>query len=204
VAGIAISFFKDKIKTQKIVGIVTGFAGLCLLTLYQNTISFNNLGYAMLAVAATIMYGINVNLVGHYMKDIKPIHLSTVSLSCMAIPSGFVLWHQGFFQLNFSNTDIQKAVFNAALLGIGPSAFATVIFYTLVQRAGGLFASLVTYAVPLVALFWGVNDGEKITFVEITSLCIILFGVYLANRPDKKESDLPVAGSPKEFNPEKQ
>jgi drug/metabolite transporter (DMT)-like permease len=203
VAIIAISFFKDKIKTQKIIGIVTGFAGLCLLTLYQNTISFNNLGYAMLAVAATLMYGINVNLVGHYMKNVKPVHLSAVSLSFMAIPSAFVLWQQGFFQLDFSNTDIQKAVFNAGVLGIGPSAFATVIFYMLVQRAGGLFASLVTYAIPLVALFWGVKDGEKITFVEIIALCIILFGVYLANRPDKKESDPTIAGSPNEFDLEK-
>jgi drug/metabolite transporter (DMT)-like permease len=203
VAGIAISFFKDKIKTQKIIGIVTGFAGLCLLTLYQNTISFNNLGYAMLAVAATLMYGINVNLVGHYLKDVKPIHLSTVSLSFMAIPSAFVLWQQGFFQLDFSNSIIQRAVFNAGLLGIGPSAFATVIFYMLVQRAGGLFASLVTYAIPFVALSWGINDGEKITFVEIISLCIILCGVYLANRPDKKESDPPVAGSPNKLDFEK-
>jgi drug/metabolite transporter (DMT)-like permease len=204
VAAIAISFFKDKIKNQKIIGIVTGFAGLCLLTLYQNTISLDNLGYALLAVAATLMYGINVNLVGHYMKDIKPIHLSTVSLSLMAIPSAFVLWQQDFFQLDFRNADIQKAIFNAGILGIGPSAFATVIFYMLVQRAGGLFASLVTYAIPLVALFWGLKDGEKITFVEIISLCIILFGVYLANRPDKKESDRAIARSPNEIDLEKQ
>lgn len=203
VAVIAISFFKDKIKTQKMVGILTGFAGLCLLTLYQNTISFDNIGYAMLAVAATLMYGINVNLVGHYLKDVKPIHLSTVSLSFMAIPSAFVLWQQGFLQLDFTNTAIQRAVFNAALLGIGPSAFATVIFYMLVQRAGGLFASLVTYAIPFVAIFWGLRDGETITFVEIIALCIILFGVYLANRPDKKESDPLVSGPPNKLDLEK-
>jgi drug/metabolite transporter (DMT)-like permease len=188
VAVIAIFFFKDKIKIQKITGIITGFAGLCLLTLYKNTISFDNLGYAMLAVAATLMYGINVNLVGHYLKDIKPIHLSTVSLSLMAIPSAFVLWQQGFFQLDFTNAIIRKAILNAGLLGIAASAFATVIFYMLVQRAGGLFASLVTYAIPFVALFWGFLDGESITLIEVVSLCIILLGVYLANRPEKKEN----------------
>ena len=127
------------------------FLGLCLLTLYQNTISFNNLGYALLAVAATILYGVNVNLVGHYLKDVKPLHLSAVSLSFMAIPSAIVLMQQGFFHLDFSNPTIQRGVLNATLLGIGPSAIATVIFYMLVQRAGGLFASLVTYAMPFVA-----------------------------------------------------
>ena len=204
VAGIAISFFKDRIKIQKIIGIIAGFAGLCLLTLYQKRISLDNSGYALLVVAATLMYGVNVNLVGHYLKDIKPIHLSTVSLSFMAIPSGFVLWQQGFFQLDFANSTIQWALINSALLGITASAFATVIFYMLVQRAGGLFASLVTYGIPFVALFWGFRDGEEITLIEIAALCIILLGVYLANRRDKKEDNPPVGGPPNEFDFEKQ
>jgi len=189
VAVIAISFFKDKIKIQKIVGIIAGFAGLCLLTLYQKSISLDNSGYALLAVAATLMYGINVNLVGHYLKDIKPIHLSTVSLAMMAIPSAIVLWLQGFPKLDFSDSAVQWAVINSVLLGLTASAFATFIFYMLVQRAGGLFASLVTYGIPFVALFWGFLDGEKITVLEIIALCIILLGVYLANRPDKKIND---------------
>ena len=191
VAGIAISFFKDNIKARKIIGIIAGFAGLCLITLYQKTISLDNSGYALLAVAATLMYGINVNVVGHYLKDIQPIHLSTVSLSLMAIPSAIVLWQQGFLQLDFNDSTVQWAIINSSLLGLTASAFATVIFYMLVQRAGGLFASLVTYGIPFVALFWGFLDGEKITVVEIVALCIILLGVYLANRPDKKESDPP-------------
>ncbi|MFI5129069.1 MAG: DMT family transporter [Chitinophagales bacterium] len=189
VAGIAISFFKDNIKARKIIGIIAGFAGLCLLTLYQKTLSLDNSGYALLAVAATLMYGINVNVVGHYLKDIQPIHLSTVSLSLMAIPSAIVLWQQGFFQLDFNDSTVQWAIINSSLLGLTASAFATVIFYMLVQRAGGLFASLVTYGIPFVALFWGFLDGEKITVIEIVALCIILLGVYLANRPDKKIND---------------
>ena len=188
VAIIAIVFFKDKIKGQKILGILIGFGGLCLLTLYNNSIRFDNISYTLLPVAATLMYGINVNVVGHYLKDIKPIHLSTVSLALMAVPSAFVLWQQGFFQLNFSDSKIQWAVFYSGLLGITASAFATFIFYMLVQRAGGLFASLVTYVIPFVALFWGFLDGESITAIEIISLCIILLGVYFANRKDKMEN----------------
>ena len=203
VAGIAITFFKARIQTQKMLGILAGFGGLCLLTLYHKSISLDNIGYALLVVAATLMYGINVNLVGHYLKNCKPIHIATVSLSLMAIPSLFVLWQQGFFQLDFSESKIQWALINSSLLGITASAFATVIFYMLVQRAGGLFASLVTYGVPFVALFWGFLDGEKITVIEIVALCIILFGVYLANRPGKKEDDPPIGEPSNEFDFEK-
>lgn len=184
---IGVSFFKDKIKMQKIIGVLTGFAGLCLLTLTQKNISLDNMGYALLVIAGTISYGINVNLVSHYLKELNPIHIATVSLGFMSFPTAFILWQQGFFQLDFTDSIIQWAIINSMLLGIVASAFATVLFYILVQKAGGLFASLVTYGIPFVALFWGFNDGESITLTGISCLAIILIGVYLANRPDRKE-----------------
>ncbi|MBL7739141.1 MAG: DMT family transporter [Chitinophagaceae bacterium] len=188
VAAIAIVFFRDKIKARAITGVVIGFAGLCFLTLTQKDISLDNLSYSLLVIAGTLFYGINVNLVGHYLKGINPVYLATVSLSFMSLPAFFILWQQGFFQSDLSDTRVQWAVLNAVLLGITASSFATIIFYMLVQRAGGLFASLVTYGIPFVAVFWGLLDGESITFPEIIGLIIILAGVYLANRPGKKES----------------
>jgi drug/metabolite transporter (DMT)-like permease len=192
---IGVLFFRDKIKAQKIIGVVIGFAGLCLLTLTQKNISITNLGYAALVLVGTISYGINVNLVSHYLKEIKPIHIATISLAIMSIPAGLILWQQGFFQLDFTDGSVQWAVFNSTLLGLVASAFATVLFYVLVQRASGLFASLVTYGIPFVALFWGFIDGETITIAGFISLAIILLGVFLANHPDKKESGIKIPPS---------
>lgn len=194
VAVIGITFFKDKIKNQKIVGVLIGFLGLVLLTIApaltgEKSISFNNLGYTLLIVAATFLYGINVNMVSHYLKGLNPVHIATVSLAFMTLPTAIVLWQQGFLQVDFNNPDIREAIVASAGLGIIGSAIATALFYILVQRAGGLFASLVTYGIPFVALFWGFYDGEKITWIEIICLAVILLGVYLANRPDKKQSN---------------
>jgi drug/metabolite transporter (DMT)-like permease len=180
--------FRDKIKTQKIIGVLVGFAGLCLLTLTQENISLENAGYASLVLLGTISYGVNVNLVSHYLKEMKPLPIATISLAFMSIPSGVLLWQQGFLQVDFTETRVQWAVFNCVLLGIVASAFATILFYILVQKASGLFASLVTYGIPFVALFWGSLNGEVISLSVIICLSIILLGVYLANRPDKKES----------------
>ncbi len=180
--------FRDKIKIQKIIGVLVGFAGLCLLTLTQENISLENAGYASLVLLGTISYGVNVNLVSHYLKEMKPLHIATISLAFMSIPSGWLLWQQGFLQVDFADTRVQWAVFNCVLLGIVGSAFATILFYILVQKASGLFASLVTYGIPFVALFWGFMNGEVISLPVIICLSIILLGVYLANRPDKKES----------------
>lgn len=194
VAVVGILFFKDKIKAQKITGVLTGFAGLVLLTilpliLEHKSLSMDNLGFTLLILLATTLYGINVNLVGHYLKGINPIHVATVSLSFMIIPTSIVLYLQGFLQLDFSNVGVQQSLLASAGLGVAGSAIATALFYVLVIRAGGLFASLVTYGIPFIALSWGFVDGERITWIEIFCLGIILLGVYLANRPDKKESN---------------
>ncbi len=189
---IGILFFKDRISTGKIIGVMTGFLGLVLLTITpalagEKNISFNNLGYTLLILLATSLYGINVNMVSHYLKTVNPVHVATVSLAFMVIPTGIVLWQQGFLHLDFSDPIVQRSIGASVGLGVMGTAIATALFYMLVQKAGGLFASLVTYGIPFIALGWGFVDGEKITLVEIFCLGIILLGVYLANRREEKE-----------------
>lgn len=189
VVTIGIVFYRDKIITRKIAGVVIGFAGLVLLTLTQHAISLTNVGYSLLVVVATLSYGVNVNLVSHHLKEVKPLHGASVSLAFMTIPSGLVLWQQHFFQLDFTDAVTQWSVINAVLLGLVASALATALFYYLVQKASGLFASMVTYGVPFVALFWGFLDGETVTLKEIACLLLILLGVFLANFSTKKSSE---------------
>lgn len=190
---IGITFFKDRIVRQKITGVLIGFLGVVLLILApaltgERTISFSNIGFMLMIPLATLLYGININMVSHYLKGVNPIHTATVSLACMTIPTGIVLWQQGFFQLDFSNKVTGNAVLSAVALGVVGSAIATALFYIVVQKAGGLFASLVTYGIPFVALAWGLWDNEPVTWMEVVSLLIILAGVYMANRPEKKKA----------------
>lgn len=187
---VGIFLFKNKVETKKIIGVLVGFAGLVLLMLApaitgDATISFRNISYSLLIILATILYGINVNMVGRYLKGISPIHAATVSLSFMTIPAGVILWQQGFLQIDFAKSVVQEAITYVVLLGVLGSAIATALFYMLVQKAGIIFASLVTYGIPFVALAWGFKDNEKITWLKIVCLGIILLGVYLANRQTK-------------------
>jgi drug/metabolite transporter (DMT)-like permease len=185
VVTLGIVVFRDKIQSQKILGVFVGFAGLCLLTLTQKDVSLANLGYASLAVLGAISYGLNVNIFSHYLKGFNPVHTTSVALAFMAIPAAVVLWWSGFFQLDFSDSVIQLSSVATILLGIVASSIATVLFYLLVQKSSALFASLVTYGIPFVALFWGILRNEPVTWIEIGCLCIILSGVYLANRTKK-------------------
>lgn len=179
---IGIAFFKAKVDTMKIIGVLIGFAGLCLLTLSKKGISFDNLESALWIFIATLMYGLTVNIVSHYLNEINPVHLASVSLAFMVIPTGIALWQQDFLHLAFDESTVRWSVISSVLLGIVGSSIASVLFYALVKRAGGLFASLVTYGIPFIAIAWGFVYGENITLIQMGSLAIILSGVYLANK----------------------
>jgi drug/metabolite transporter (DMT)-like permease len=178
---IGVLFFKAKVAKNKIAGVLVGFAGLVMLSLLRGPVSANDNG-VLLILIATIFYGINVNLVSHFLKGIDGLKIASVSLAIMAIPSAAIMWQQNVFSIARYDEEARWSIAVACLLGIVGSAIATAVYYILIQRAGGLFASLVTYAIPMVAMIWGLLANESITGIEIGCLAIILTGVYLANR----------------------
>jgi drug/metabolite transporter (DMT)-like permease len=56
------------------------------------------------------------------------------------------------------------------------------MFNKLVHISTPVFASSVTYLMTLVAVLWGLLDGEKIGLIQVLGGVVILMGVYLANR----------------------
>lgn len=179
---ISILFFKASVPQKKLIGVLIGFAGLLMLSLSKGGISLNNAGYASLILLATIMYGLNVNVVTHYLKGIEPFHMATVSLAFMSVLAGIVLWQQDLVSIAIYDEGARISILYAVLLGVVGSAIATLLFYMLIKQAGGLFASLVTYAIPIVAIFWGLVAKEDVTLIQISCLAVILGGVYLTSR----------------------
>jgi drug/metabolite transporter (DMT)-like permease len=174
-------FFKARIANKKTAGVLIGFIGLLLLS-FSTGFSSNNFGYALLVLVATVLYGLNVNIVSHYLQGIDPFKMATVSLATISIPAFFVLWQTHVFSIARYDIEARWSLIAAIVLGLGGTATATALFYLLIRRAGGLFASLVTYAIPVVAIFWGLLAHEEIGLIQVSCLLIILTGVYLGNR----------------------
>ena len=59
---------------------------------------------------------------------------------------------------------------------------ASIFFFKLVQLKDAIFASTVSYLIPLVALFWGVFDHEPVTYLHLLGMGLILAGVYLSRK----------------------
>lgn len=178
--------YGNKVASNKIWGIILGFTGSVLLFIAQDHKDLGKLGYTALAVLATILYGVNVNMVQQKLKGVSSTIIVAYAFSALIIPSVTILWFTGFFSLPLGETSYLKATSASCLLGMLGTAFASVIFYVLMKRGGLVFASLVTYGIPFVALGWGWVYGEKVTVVQILCLLIILGGVYLANLDFKK------------------
>jgi drug/metabolite transporter (DMT)-like permease len=176
-------FFSSKTAGNKILGILIAFTGsLLLLTSKGNMRESQNMIYVSFVVLATICYGFNVNMVYRYLQNIGSLQIAAVALTLNAIPALIVLILTGYFDLPLTEPAILYSTGHAALLGILGTALASVIFYKLIKRAGTVFASMVTYGIPIVANFWGMIYGEEVGWKQFGCLVLILVGVYLANR----------------------
>lgn len=179
---VGLVFFQLNASRQKIIGVLVGFVGLCLLFLAQKNINLENISYAFLVLIATLLYGINVNMVGKHLHDTGSMNIAAVAFTFLIIPCLVILYFTGYFSMDLFSQSILKSSGSAFLLGFGGTAIATVLYYKLVKSAGGLFASTVTYGIPFVAVFWGVLGGENINFLQYCCMSIILLGVWLANK----------------------
>lgn len=175
-------FFSVKTTFEKITGIAIAFSGTVLLFFSQP--AFNaagNLSGVLMIVLATMMYGLNVNLVQRYLVNIPSVQVVSVALVLNAIPALLVLLFSGYFNQVPTHTFLLSSGFSL-LLGIVGTALASVLFYTLIKRAGAVFSSMVTYLIPIVANIWGIIYGEQIGWMQGLSLLIVLTGVFIASR----------------------
>jgi len=179
---VGLLFFRTPVPGKKLTGVLIGLAGLVLLILSKGQFSWSNIGITMLIFTATLFYGFNVNMVGKYLSDVDAVKVATVSMSFIALPAGIILWQQRVPSLFLYDDTARDSIYLVILLGITGTAIATAIFYLLIQKAGGLFASLVTYVIPLIAIGWGLLANEDVSVMQIGCLALILGGVWLANR----------------------
>ena len=78
-------------------------------------------------------------------------------------------------------TLIMPPFFYLAILAVVGTAFGSIGYVTLIQRTSPVFASVVTYIIPIFSIFFGVLDGETLSLIQLGGMALILSGVYLVN-----------------------
>jgi len=99
----------------------------------------------------------------------------------MSIPAFVILYSTGFFEI-IHQEKVQHSVLFILILGVVGTGIANILFYKLIHMSSPVFATTVTYLIPIVAFFWGLLDNEVITPVQFIGAFIILIGVYLSSK----------------------
>ena len=177
-----ITLFATPVARKKIIGVAIGFVGLCLLFFGRGNIDLTYISFALLVVLATVSYGLNTNIVNRYMRDLKSLDIASFAFGMLIIPCLLILWFTGFFSLDFSSHALRMSVLACSVLGIMGTAVASVMYYLLIKKSGTIFTSMVTYAIPVVAIGWGTLYNEPVVLWELVCLAIILAGVALTSK----------------------
>lgn len=170
-------------KKQQLLGIFIGLIGTVILILKGADLNPNqNYWLSFLIIIASIGYAFNVNIVKKHLYDISALSIVAGNFLLLIVPAFIVLAFTDFFstfKINQTNINSLGYVTVLAIVGTG---LAKVLYNKMVHLATPIFASSVTYLIPVVAVFWGILDGEKLSFTQLIAAIVILLGVYLVNK----------------------
>lgn len=172
--------FGLQFKRNQIFGILIGLIGSALLIL-NGAIHHpeQNYYYAILVLIASICYAVNVNLIKKYLHDLSPLSITTGNFMVLFFPASLILFFSGFFEV-LHDVKVQEAVLFIIILGVVGTGIANILFFKLIQMSSPVFATSVTYLIPVVAFCWGLLDNEMLTPVQFFGAFIVLIGVYLS------------------------
>ncbi len=165
-------------------GILIGFIGTAILITAGEKGSFGGVNaFALLVVLATLCYASNLNLIKAKLNELHPLTVTSISLVLVGpVATIYLFGFTGYVDKLSTVDGVGLATFYVCLLGILGTSIALIIFNRVLQMTDALFASSVTYIIPIVAVVWGVIDGEKIYFIQYFGMLAVGLGVYIANR----------------------
>ena len=185
-------FFGQKATDTQWQGVAVGLLGAVILILPMNSIlqgGFSiegELGYGLFGVLATMMYGTSVNTLKSKLPHLKALTVTTLSLATAAPFTIVFSLASGVHEVFLNDPQAWPNFGFIAILGVIGSGIAVIMFNYLIQITTALFSSSVTYAIPVVAVLWGLWDGEQIIWNHLLGLGVIITGIYLVNK--KKQS----------------
>ena len=175
-------FFGFSFLRKQFIGVIIGLIGALILIVKGAELNpEQNYLYALLIVFASIGYAFNVNILKNHLNELNALTIVTGNFIIIFIPALVVLWWTDFFEITYIE-QAKSSLLYLVLLSVFGTAMAKTLFNKLIQMTSPIFSSSVTYLIPIVALFWGVLDGERLYFGQFLAGTLILLGVYLTNK----------------------
>lgn len=139
-----------------------------------------------LVVLATLFYAVSVNVIRNMLADLNSVQITGLALICVSPFCLAFLIYDGFFTELFTNPVLAKGLPYALALAVFGTSISLILFNYLIKISNALFASSVTYLMPVIAILWGYTDNEHIAVSDITLAGVIISGIYLVNLKSSK------------------
>jgi drug/metabolite transporter (DMT)-like permease len=184
---VGITLFATRMLARQYLGVVLGFVGSLGLVWGGTQINPNQpIGYVLLIISASMCYAINIHFLKHKLSAVTPMAMTLGNFIAILPPALIMLFFSDFFSFQkLQNPEVITSLGYVATLAFFGTVIAKVMFNRFVKMASTVFVSSVTYTLPIVALFWGTLDGEKISSYQLLSTVVILVGVSLAHKKNK-------------------
>lgn len=176
-------FFKQQIRMRQVLGLMIAFLGICVLVGILNNepleISMLHVGAILLA---TLMYATSLNTIKFKLSEFKSLEIASLSFTFLAIPAWVVTLSLNTASVLKTNEHAYEALGYITILSIFGTCLALLLFNQIIALKSPMFASSVTYMIPIVAVILGVFlNHEQFHVSQFLGMIVIVGGVYLVN-----------------------
>ncbi len=180
---ISVIIFGEELLRKQVLGVIVGFLGIIVLINNELLESSFSLLYVMFVIIAAFCYAVNANVLKYKLPNIPALGIVFMSFLYMFIPAFIILFFSDFPFSDFtSNPLIIESIIYIIILALFGTAIAKVLYIKLLAISTPVFSVSTTYLMPIVAIFWGLLDGEIFQPIQFVGTLIILMGVYLVTK----------------------
>ena len=180
---ISVFVFGEELLKKQVFGVLIGFTGIIVLINNELFSSSFNILYIMFIVLAAFCYAINANVLKYKLSNIPALGIVFMSFLFMFIPAFIILCFSDFPFSDFASDPlIIESIIYIVILALFGTAIAKVLYIKLLAISTPVFSVSTTYLMPVVAIFWGLLDGEEFKLTQFIGTAIILLGVYLVTK----------------------
>jgi len=179
---VGLLIYRSPAKWINVAGLLIGLVG-ALGLMWQGDLSvFREINlFSLFVVAATLCYGINVNEVKYKLSGLTSIQITSLAFLFTGPIAGIYLLMTDLSPASAIPGHLLNLGY-IALLALFSSVIAVIVFNQLIKQTTPLFASSVTYIIPLFAVMWGIADGEQVRLLQLAWIGVIMAGVCLVNK----------------------
>lgn len=180
---IGVAFFEMKFSRNKVLGVILGLTGAAMLILFNSKSGVSgNAFYTSLCALAAICYAVNANTVNRWLRDQHPAGIASSAFVLTGWIFGIGLWLSGGWEAAQQHERGMEGLAYIGYLALVGTVGGSILYFWLLQRTSAIFATSVTYLLPVSAIVLGTFDGETIGISDLLGTAIILTGLYIARK----------------------